>query len=415
VKKEGYILIVSLWIVLVLFIILTTINLAIFRQRRQVDYSYHREKAFALAESGVEAALCCLNEKNLKEPYPAVSGTIPDAGRFLAEIISLEDSTLAISSTGYSLGKGRIMAKKRLKVTLKQESPFDMAIFAASDKGTGIRVASHGRVHGDMGTNSTSISPPAVILGSHSEIDGKVYVGEGATPDECIQVGPGISPPVPLSEALTEKRELPDVIRPSIPAYLHEEGDKTYQDEVQISYPSSFSSLTVKSGGKLTFSDGADFAYVKGDLFLTSHGQMVIDTDMVLFVEGDICLTAHGKIILRPGKKLTVYAGGNINIQAHGIVNEGGNASHLVIFGLEGCKSILLTAHSDFFGTVYAKYAGVNLKAHSNIYGSIVADKIITEGQGALFYDERLLDPDNFYIPPPSEGDFIISCWKEGD
>ncbi len=98
-EDKGYIMVLALVIASVLLILLSTIMGGIIVQRRLVDRSYYRERALALAESGIDAAIAYLNEKNLLESYPKISGEIPEMGSFSVEVNPLNGG-ITIESTG---------------------------------------------------------------------------------------------------------------------------------------------------------------------------------------------------------------------------------------------------------------------------------------------------------------------------
>jgi len=177
-NNKGYILFIGLWIATVLFIFLTILTTKVFIQRRQVDYSYHREKAFALAESGVDAALACLNEKNLSRPYPAISGTIPGMGRFLVQISSSADK-VEITSTGYAQKGSKVTSKVTLEVIARQDTGFDYAIATQGDLKLEDKIT---KVEGNVFSIGNILNEGVPVTGkgyATQDISGEEYFTEG--------------------------------------------------------------------------------------------------------------------------------------------------------------------------------------------------------------------------------------------
>ena len=68
-ENKGYIMVLALIVASACLLYTLILTVRIFVQRRQVDYSYSREKALALAESGVDAGLATLNQIGPSSPF----------------------------------------------------------------------------------------------------------------------------------------------------------------------------------------------------------------------------------------------------------------------------------------------------------------------------------------------------------
>lgn len=116
-NNQGYVLVMGLLIASALLILLSTITGTIIIQRRLVDRSYHRERALALAESGIDIAIACLNGRDLSEPYPGISGETPEMGTFQVNFSDSTGSTITLTSTGYSKRGEKEKAQRTVEVT----------------------------------------------------------------------------------------------------------------------------------------------------------------------------------------------------------------------------------------------------------------------------------------------------------
>ena len=115
-NNQGYVLVMGLLIASALLILLSTITGTIIIQRRLVDRSYYRERALALAESGIDVTVAYLNEKNLSKPE-LLTGNIAGMGEFEVRVVS-SDNTVTLTSTGYSKQKdeGKSKAQRTILV-----------------------------------------------------------------------------------------------------------------------------------------------------------------------------------------------------------------------------------------------------------------------------------------------------------
>ena len=113
-NNQGYVLVMGLLIASALLILLSTITGTIIIQRRLVDRSYHRERALALAESGIDVTVAYLNEKNLSKPE-LLTGNIAGMGEFEVRVVS-SDNTVTLTSTGYSKREEKEKAQRTILV-----------------------------------------------------------------------------------------------------------------------------------------------------------------------------------------------------------------------------------------------------------------------------------------------------------
>jgi len=370
--NEGFVLVMAILITMVLSIFLIALTTRVIVQKKQVNYSYHRERALALAESGIEVGLACLNEKNLSDPYPTMSGTIPDMGKFLVEITG-STAAVTITSTGYSTKGDTIQASRAVEIRVeRQEIPgvFEYALFSGSEptRFHDCFVDSYDSTKGDyssqydpergyanrngnIGTNSTSF-----------DTGGSTIWGKTVT-EASVTFSPVSVPDLPPKDDL-----------------IVSEGDA-----VTINTSGSYASIT-----------------------LENHATLILNGNIEIAL-GNLEMKNGSQIQIASGSTVVIYATGNIEIKYGGIVNNNQNPATLTILGTDDCEEIDFKSSSTFYGAIYARK--VEVIAHTNVelYGSIIADTFWMQN-AKIHYDEALMH----YIPPGgiSESVFVVKSWQ---
>ncbi len=189
-NDQGYVLVMGLLIASALLILLSTITGTIIIQRRLVDRSYHRERALALAESGIDIAIACLNEEDISEPYPEISEEIPEMGTFQVNFSDSTGSTITLTSTGYSKREEKEKAQRTVEVTANltmKGTVFEYAVASGGDitiedEGTTIEgdVAAVGSVNVDNPDNITGTITEGAEL-EFPEFDSDYYLANADT------------------------------------------------------------------------------------------------------------------------------------------------------------------------------------------------------------------------------------------
>jgi len=112
---------------------------------------------------------------------------------------------------------------------------------------------------------------------------------------------------------------------------------------------------------------------------------------------------------LAPGAKLTIYAGGDVNISGSGFSNSG-DPTQLVIYGLAGCTSMGCSGNGEFCGLIYAPYAALTLGGGGNslfaFTGASVSKTSTLGGNTTFYYDEAL------QMRGPIRG-YVLTTWNE--
>ena len=348
-NNKGYILFIGLWIATVLFIFLTILTTKVFIQRRQVDYSYHREKAFALAESGVDAGLATLNQISPSSPF-TLSGSIEGMGTFTVEVVN-STTEATITSTGIvNRGSTQIRRTVRVQAIDLAALIFDAAVIGV----TGVKVSGTGYIDGDVVVGSGGETPdPDKVSGEIRELD------------------------IPM--------ELPKVPPPSGPFDF--EDDKLTEDDSPIS-----------SGGTYRF----------GSMQISSNKVLEItatDAPVIIYIDGNVNI--NGEVRIASGSTVTLYVSGNTSIAGQGIVNESGDPSKFVLYGYSKCD--FTSENINFYGAVYAPEISIKVTG-GLIQGCLVGNTVSVGGGGEVRYDPRVK---NIHIPDVPKFVFAPGSWEE--
>jgi len=326
-RNEGSVLVIAIVITMILSILLIALTTRIIIQKRQVNYSYHRERAFALAESGIEVALACLNEKDLSDPYPTISGTIPDMGTFSVEITG-SSTTVTITSTGYSRQGGTTRASRAVLVTAKCESSvFDYGIASQGNlKLEDPDTTVDGDIYcdGDIDNQGASVSGVGVATGS---INGETFFEGG------VQEG-------------AEQITFPEIDMD----YYKDNSDEFHSGDY------SFGNRTLNG----------EIIYVEGDVTIEN-----------VTLEGPGMIVAEGSIKVSNGARC-----GTSEDNPVGLLSNSTNST-------ESDPAIKLEMAADVYGIIYAPRGYIKIETSSNIYGTIAGGAgigIKVETGGGIYY-----------------------------
>jgi len=168
-NNQGYVLVMGLLIASALLILLSTITGTIIIQRRLVDRSYHRERALALAESGIDIAIACLNEGDLLEPYLEISEEIPEMGTFQVNLSDSTDSTITLASTGYSKRGEKEKAQRTVEVTANLTMEGTAFAYAVASGGNITIEDEETTIEGDVAAVGSVDVEDATITGTITE------------------------------------------------------------------------------------------------------------------------------------------------------------------------------------------------------------------------------------------------------
>ncbi len=286
-----------------------------------------------------------------------------------------------IESTGIS-----IQNTKKVSCTLKLQGPFDAAIFTEN----GISLYSTAIIDGynyeegdeilKIGTNSTNSG--AVDLRNLSVVNGDVMVGMGGNPDDVIENNGTITGE---TGTLTQEYDMPSI---TVPEWL-------------LSLPSSG---IIKNNTTIQFSAKYD------SIDLNSGNTITIDGDVVMYIAGDMTIKSSAELLIKEDASLTLYLGGNFEGKnSSDINNETKLPNNLKIYGLDDCESMIFKNSSDFYGSVYAPNANVEMKNSSDVYGSVISKSFDQKNSASFYYDASLRD-----VNVDDEAvRFVVTDWRE--
>jgi hypothetical protein len=143
--------------------------------------------------------------------------------------------------------------------------------------------------------------------------------------------------------------------------------------------------------------------YQLGSVTISGGRTMLVTGDATLYVNGNFSASGSGGIYIAPGASLKLYIAGTGSFSGNGIVNQGGFAKSLSIYGLNTCGSISYSGDSAFIGTVYAPHADFKFSGGAGAFGSFTGETINVSGGAHIAYDEDLKD----------QGDYVMNSWNE--
>lgn len=340
------------------------------------------------ADSGLTKALFEMNKK--LEVKPWADDNLP-----LETSISLPNSNATYDytvtgdiSSGYKIESTGISGQntKTVSCALKLQGPFDAAIFTEN----GIALYNSAEIDGynygegdkilKIGTNSTESG--AVALKNSATVNGDVFVGVDGNPSDVIDNNGTITGE---TGTLTQKYEIPPITVPDWLFSLPSNG--TIINDITINSSARYDSINLNSGETIT-----------------------IDGDVVLYVAGEMTLKNSAELYIEDDASLTIYLGGDFEGKnSSDINNKTKIPKNLKIYGLDSCESMIFKNSSDFYGTIYAPNADIEMKNSADIYGSIISKSFDQKNSADFFYDASLRD-----VTVDDEAvRFVITDWHE--
>ncbi len=410
-NNHGIVLPVTLAFVLAFMLLGSSIIYLSTRQSELAENRIASEKAFWLAEAGIQRALW-------EEKYNQCRGLVSKATKTACTdgcakcgekvLISadgsmnghydleLSSASTVVTATGFYPNRTPAPNRAQRTVQLASTSQFDYAIFAeekitifnntiidsynselgsygpdnkasngdiGSNKGKpltlgdeSITLRSSGAfIHGDVSTG-----PEGVISVSHKKVED--YISGSITHENSVDLPPVVVPSSLKNHPLEAK------------AKLVVDDQLTLKNEKY-----KFSSIEVKSKGKL---------YIEGHvkIYLTKTNLEAFDA---------LKVTSNSQVIIKENSSLTLYTDGNISVEnGSGINNESQDPKKLTIYSTvvsdKVTDGIDVWNSSDFYGAIYAPGAHMNITNHGNIFGAFVGRNFTVSGSPKFHYDESL-------------------------
>lgn len=258
---------------------------------------------------------------------------------------------------------------KRVSCSLKLQGPFEAAIFTKN----GITLYNSAEVEGynygegekklKIGTNSTQSG--AITLKSSATVDGDVVVGMGGNPSDVIDNNGTITG---QTDTLSQEYDMPPITVPNWLLSLPSSG--TIKNDTTIYSSAKYDSIDLNSGKTIT-----------------------IDGNVIIYVTGEMILKNSAELLIGEDASLTIYLGGNFEGKNSSNINNSTKIpKNLKIYGLDSCESMLFHNSSDFYGTIYAPNADVEMNNSADVYGSVIAKDFDQKNTADFFYDASLRD-----------------------
>lgn len=238
--------------------------------------------------------------------------------------------------------------------------------------------------NGDIGTNATGTDPYAVSL-EDSTIKGDVTIGPGGdvitdinmenstiTGDTNPNDAAVVLPPVPL------------------PIGLPNQGDMHLEDGVSaINSSVEYDSLQLEGASVLTIN--------------------ALTAAIDIYVTGEFKLEDTSVIQIIGGNDVNIYIGGEFEMEDNTIINSNLlDPTILTIYGTPTMEETEMENSAVVYGAIYMPNAEFKMENTSNIYGSLVANKVTLESGAGVHYDEALAG-----TGPGLGGPLNLEFWQE--
>lgn len=407
-KERGSILAFSVLVLTILVLLATPFLFQLSKERRLTDKSYQSVAALSLAEAGVERAIWELNHGNILSwsgddalKTNTISSFQTSDGKVIGDIdIRIENplgTNPVIEATGrvpYA-GSLEIIRITRIELETKGFTPFEYAVFGEDGIQTNVdtdtnsydsRLGPYGDSNkssqGNIGTNS--INNGGITLNDDSEISGDAYSGPGSDPTDVIVLN-DTSEIYKQQLTLANQKNLSSVIPPEdLPfrgLYLLTDG----------------ASGSINQSGKYT------------SFVLLNSATTTIDADITLYVTGEFLMNNNTTLVISPGARVRIYLDDSFEISAGSmIVNQTEDPAKLLILGTDSFTgTIYWGSQWNFYGAIYAPRANIEYAAPFDIFGSIVARKLISNAHYDIHYDVALSDLEM------TGRSFAVKSWQE--
>jgi hypothetical protein len=412
IRREGSVLLITLFIGLGLGLILASYLLLIRSQYISVVRSQAWHSALTLAEAGVEEALAQLNSAPFTNAIPTGNGWVLVDGVYqLEESRALLDGHYGaaylptLSPTIYATGYASVPT---LSATIERVVEARTALAPLFSVGAAVRgaIQLNGKrlVTDSFDSTSPYSSGPG---GSYDPSETRPYgdIGSGAGFLNFASVN--IQGSVILGAAATNLWES-----------QYDVSGETRQDfnadfrEVQPPYESLDrqplpGSLGLTNYAYFLWGYNYQTSNLNGALFVTN------DVEAVLYVTGDANIPL---LVVAPGASLKLYVGGGNTTLGRVLVF--GTATKFQYYGLPGNTNLTMIGYDRITGTIYAPNAKFRGGERSpgdsfidfDLYGAIVVDSMDMHSDFKLHFDESLK------AAPATSGltrGFVITSWQE--
>ncbi|HEY4329485.1 MAG TPA: hypothetical protein VGN88_07100 [Phycisphaerae bacterium] len=243
--------------------------------------------------------------------------------------------------------------------------------------------------------SSVSTASDSLLVYFPSVFRGSYASGPGTLLSSVLSlIGLGVSGPSSTSN-LAENRNAGYVVMPNISGitYRGTAYNTSTVTAKDVTAAGSYDDLGSASSCTTNIK-ASGLYYIKNNLTLgTNAGSVLNVTDgtvAVVYVNGNVAINT-GKIVLQGSAQLALYVNGSITL-TNGSINNGGNTTHLAIFGGPAGGTISLTnTGAAIYGSIYAPQHTMTMQTSApKFFGGVVASSLTLKNNAAFHFDEAL-------------------------
>lgn len=435
-NEKGAVLPITLAFVLAFTLLgFSTIYLSTM-QNEAAEKQIASEKAFWLADGGIQKALWEVKYNSCLGLVSKASGmTCPEGcakcgvktfasdkvvdkleGHYDLEMTSASSS---VTSTGSYPSRTPAPNRVQRTIRLENESQFNYAIFAEekiiiynntiidsynSDfggYGDMINGVPNKAANGDVGTNKGKLLPSddesISLMSSGAFINGDVSTGSKG--EISLSHKGDIKDYVSGSITDDNHEFLPMVVVPPDLTSLKQE---LSPQGLNVDRPIKIPKNAADDKDNIFSSSTKDYKnFIFSSIEVSGNGNLIVDGDVKIYLTGDNAITAlqvrsSSEVTIDPNSSLTLYTDGDISVRTGSKINNlTRDPKKLIIKSTvvsdDPTDGVDILSSSDFYGAIYAPGAHVNIANNGNVFGAFVGgDFTFHGGSSQLHYDESL-------------------------
>ena len=424
-NKRGIALIAAYMVIAVLSFLSAAFVIRSTSESRTIRGYENSNKAFWLAEAGIQKALWDINYNGCSQccgvPYTACTHacSTPWCMQITADgyDVKKDGSTIISTATVGEAPSPRVT--RTIQVTLgtgTTPKPFTSPIFgnssihmyqnALTDSYDSLKgpyedqLGANRSMNGSVGTNGSmpgvvTIDNNSYIYGMTTTVGGTVEKANGAyiycqacplggeeCENDCIN-------------NLAKTRDLPLIDAPDELKNALTEGPYTVLKSASAILPMGdhrYDSINIGIGGTLNVSG-------KTRLYLTAAQAIDIGN--------------NGVIHIMPGASLTIYTTGSANLGNNGLFNDTQFPKNFILYSTYSGPNVMTISNNvDWYGAIYAPNTNITITNNGRLFGAIVGNNLNVFNNAQIHFDEQLQTVTGTETPPPSEKPSITS-WQE--
>jgi Tfp pilus assembly protein PilX len=392
-QEKGAILIIAVIILMFLLLLAFPFLFRMSTEYRIAEKTYKSFAALNLAEAGIDRAIWELNYGDITTWAGDSSSrtmTLTDFQAFGGKVIGdvqitvnePESDSPVVEATGTVVYSDTLEVSKTTRTVLKRSefAPFTFAAFGSEGILTNIdtdtdsydsriglyAVNGNQSSWGNIGTNS--LTDGAITLNDDSEIAGNAYTGPESNPNLVIVLN---------DTSQIFKNKLP----------LFKSKKMTAVTEPKNLTPRGLYTLT--GGAEDTINQSGEYS----GFVLSDSAKVTVTGNLTLYVNGEFLMNSNSILDIFPGSTVKIYLGGeNFEISGGAKLNNVSlNPRKLLILGTDSFTGTMhWESNSEFYGAIYVPKATVDYRTTYDLYGSLIAKKLISNAHYDIHFDIAL-------------------------